>query len=51
MHEATMVHCRMCGHQWAAVYQIGTDYGNLECPQCSHKTGEPVDLLDQSDDD
>jgi hypothetical protein len=31
---AVIAECRLCGHQWAAVFPADTDYGALECSRC-----------------
>ena len=32
--------CRICGCRWVAVFPVGADEDNLECPECRHAAGE-----------
>lgn len=34
--------CNGCGHFWVAVYPLGADPRNLECPQCHVQNSERV---------
>jgi len=43
MWHSEPIKCRMCGHEWVAVYEDGTDDACLECPNCGHMTGETED--------
>lgn len=41
-----MMDCDACGHKWAAVHRVQTEYA--ECPVCHHMTPTPAaPLLDE----
>ncbi len=32
--------CKTCGHQWVAVWPLGTDWNKLMCPKCQQQDSD-----------